>query len=384
MYKVYERYLRTLYNSGKYRRLGLLRQDSNALLLDFSTNDYLNLSRHKDVIAAGDIAAQSYGFGSTGSRLLSGNCKLFEEFENTMAKDKKTDSSLIFNSGFQANISTLSCLLDGKILNAQPLVFFDKLNHSSLYQAVLLSKAELKRYRHNDVNGLESFLEGHKNDTRPKFIITETVFGMDGDIAPLGEIAALAKKFNAFLYLDEAHATGVFGTDGYGLSTAVDLQEIPHMIMGTFSKAIGVSGGYIACNNIMRDFVVNKATGFIYSTAPSPAVIGAAFKAWKLVKSLDKERKTLQNLGSTLRKMLMDRGFNIGTSQTHIIPIILSEEDKCLKAQKALFQAGVIVSCIRPPTVPPGSSRLRIALTAKHTVENLNLLVETLSTVVES
>lgn len=384
MYKVYEEYLKILHHSDKYRRLGRLRQDSNGVILDFSTNDYLNLSQHKDVIAAGKIAAQTYGMGSTGSRLLSGNCKLFEEFENAVAKDKKTDSSLIFNSGFQANISTLSCLLDGKILHAQPLVFFDKLNHSSLYQAVLLSKAELKRYGHNDVNQLESFLEEHQNDTRPKFIITETVFGMDGDIAPLGEIAALAKKFNAFLYLDEAHATGVFGTGGYGLSTGVDLQDIPHMIMGTFSKAIGVSGGYIACNNIMRNFVVNKATGFIYSTAPSPAVMGAAFKAWRLVKSLDKERETLQNLGKTLRKMLMDRGFNGGTSQTHIIPIILKEEEKCLKAQKALLQAGVVVSCIRPPTVPPGTSRLRIALTTKHTVEDLNLLVETLSKVLES
>ncbi len=383
MYKVYEKYLSTLHNNGKYRRLGQLRQESNTELLDFSTNDYLNLSHHKDVIVAGEIAARRYGIGSTGSRLLSGNCKLFEEFESAIAKDKKTDSSLIFNSGFQANISTLACILDDKILNAKPLVFFDKLNHSSLYQAVFLSKAELRRYNHNDINQLESFLEEHKNDPRPKFIVTETVFGMDGDIAPLEEIAALTKKFNAFLYLDEAHATGVFGLNGYGLSTAVDLQDIPHIIMGTFSKAIGVSGGYIACNRIMRDFIINKATGFIYSTAPSPSVIGAAFKAWELVKSLDKERETLQNLGNTLRKMLKGRGFNIGTSETHIIPIILNEEDKCLKGQKDLLKEGVIVSCIRPPTVPPGTARLRIALTHKHTSQDLNRLVETLSKVME-
>ena len=383
MYQVYEKYLNTLHNNGKYRILGVLRQEGNSELLDFSTNDYLNLSKHSEVIAAGEIAAQRYGIGSTGSRLLSGNCKLVEEFEDVIAKDKKTESSLIFNSGFQANISTLSCILDDKILNAKPLVFFDKLNHSSLYQAVFLSKAELRRYHHNDINQLESFLEEHKNDPRPKFIVTETVFGMDGDIAPLEEIAALSKKFNAFLYLDEAHATGVFGTNGYGLSTTIDLQDIPHIIMGTFSKAIGVSGGYIACNNIMRDFLINKATGFIYSTAASPAVIGAAFKGWKLIKSLDKERETLQNLGNTLHKMLKSRGFNIGTSQTHSIPIILNEEDKCLKAQKALFQEGILVSCVRPPTVPPSTSRLRIALTHKHTNQDLNRLVETLSKAVE-
>ena len=383
MYKVYEKYLNTLHNSGKYRRLGHVRQESNSALLDFSTNDYLNLSQHKDVIVAGEIAAQRYGIGSTGSRLLSGNCKLFEEFEDVIAKDKKIDSSLIFNSGFQANISTLACILDDKILNEKPLVFFDKLNHSSLYQAVFLSKAELKRYHHNDINNLESLLKEYHNDIRPKFIVTETVFGMDGDIAPLEEIAALAKKFNAFLYLDEAHATGVFGLNGYGLSTAVDLQDIPHIIMGTFSKAIGVSGGYIACHEIIRDFIINKATGFIYSTAPSPSVVGAAFKAWKLIKSLDKERETLRNLGNTLRTMLQDSGFNIGTSQTHIIPIILNEEEKCLKIQKALFQEDIIVSCIRPPTVPPGSSRLRIALTTQHTQRDLKRLVEILSRVVE-
>lgn len=383
MYKAYEKYLSTLHNSGKYRRLGQFRQESNTGLLDFSTNDYLNLSHHKDIIKAGEIAAQRYGIGSTGSRLLSGNCKLVEEFEDVIAKDKKTESSLIFNSGFQANISTLSCILDDKILNAKPLVFFDKLNHSSLYQAVFLSKVELRRYHHNDINQLESFLEEHKNDPRPKFIVTETVFGMDGDIAPLEEIVALTKKFNAFLYLDEAHATGVFGLNGYGLSTTLDLQEIPHIIMGTFSKAIGVSSGYIACNRIMRDFIINKGTGFIYSTAPSPSVIGAAFKAWEMIKALDNERKVLQGLGNTLRTMLKDYGFNIGTSATHIIPIILNEEEKCLKAQKALLQAGVIVSSIRPPTVPPGTSRLRIALTTKHTNNDLKRLVETLNKVVE-
>ncbi len=384
MYEVYEKYLTTLHNSGKYRRLGQLRQESNLEFLDFSTNDYLNLSHHKDIIRAGEIAAQNYGIGSTGSRLLSGNCKLFEEFEDTIAKDKKTDSSLIFNSGFQANISALACVLDDKILREKPLVFFDKLNHSSLYQAVFLSKSELKRYHHNDISYLESLLREYKNDTRPKFIVTETVFGMDGDIAPLEEIAILAKKFNAFLYLDEAHATGVLGINGYGLSTRIDLQDIPHIIMGTFSKAMGVSGGYIACNNIMRDFIINKATGFIYSTAASPALVGAAFKAWKLLKFLGQERETLQSLGYTLRKMLKDCGINIGTSETHIIPIILNEEDKCLRIQKALLQEGIIVSCIRPPTVPPGASRLRIALTTRHTHKDLKHLVETLSRVVES
>lgn len=377
MYEAYEKYLATLRNNDKYRRLSLLSQENHSELLDFSTNDYLNLSHHTEIVAAGKRAAQNYGIGSTGSRLLSGNCKLYEEFEAAIAIDKHTESSLIFNSGFQTNISALSCLLDDKILHEKPLVFFDKFNHSSLYQAVFLSKSELKRYHHNDINHLESLLEEYKQDPRQKFIVTETVFGMDGDIAPLDQIVSLAKKFNAFLYLDEAHATGVFGVNGYGLSTTLDLKNIPHIIMGTFSKAMGVSGGYIACHNIMRDFMINKATGFIYSTAPSPAVVGAAFKAWELIKSLEKERETLQRLGNALREMLMEQGFNLGTSQTHIIPVILEKEDQCLKLQKALLRKGIRVSCIRPPTVPSGTSRLRIAVTAKHTEKDLNRLVET-------
>jgi len=384
MLHLYQAYLDQLERLNRYRELRCIDPVDHKHHLDFSRNDYLALSFDPVVIQASYQAAKNNGMGSTGSRLLSGNAQLFGAFEDVIAKDKKTESSLIFNSGFQANISALSCILDDKVLNAKPLVFFDKLNHSSLYQAVFLSQAELKRYHHLDINHLEAFLEKYKNDLRPKFIVTETVFGMDGDIAPVEEITALARKFNAFLYLDEAHATGVLGMNGYGLSPTLNLQGIPHIIMGTFSKALGVSGGYIACPQVIRDFMINKATGFIYSTAPSPAVVGAAFEAWKLIKSLDKKRETLHNLGNTLRIMLKHSGLNIGTSTTHIIPIILNEEDKCLQTQKALFQEGIIVSCIRPPTVLPGTSRLRIALTTRHTQDDLERFVETLVQVVRA
>jgi len=382
MYKPYEQCLLTLRNADRYRRLGMIRQERTSGFLDFSTNDYLNLSCTRSVIKAAEISGQHYGVGSTGSRLLSGNLELYEEFERAIATDKNTESSLIFTSGFQANISALSSLLDDKILQAKPLVFFDKLNHSSLYQAIFLTKAELYRYHHNDMNHLESLLIRYQNDPRPKFIVTETIFGMDGDIAPLEQIAEFAGQYKAFLYLDEAHATGVFGVNGYGLSTMIELKNIPHIIMGTFSKAIGVSGGYIACHKIIRDFLVNKAAGFIYSTAPSPMVVGAAFKAWELVKSLSKEREALQNLGATLRNMLLDEGFDIGTSHTHIVPVTLQEEKVCLRAQKALLKERILVSCIRPPTVPAESSRLRIALTIKHQLQDLAKLVEALKKVV--
>jgi len=384
MYALYQEYLEALQHRDHYRRLSTLFHEQYSDFLDFSTNDYLNLSQNRKVVAAALETAQIHGVGSTGSRLLSGNLPLHEAFERAIANDKGTEAALIFNSGFQANISTLSSLLDEKILRAKPLIFFDRLNHSSLYQAVFLSGAELCRYRHNDMNHLESLLEYRKNDSRPKFIVTETVFGMDGDVAPLEQIVKFARQYNTFLYLDEAHATGVFGTHGYGLSTAVHLDTIPHVIMGTLSKAIGCSGGYIACHAILRDFLINRATGFIYSTAPSPMVMGAAFRAWKIVRSLEKERVHVQNLGNDLRTRLQEWGFDTGYSTTHIVPIILKTEKACLEGKEALLKEKIIVSSVRPPTVPSGSARLRVALTAQHQQQDLERLVACLENGVQS
>jgi 8-amino-7-oxononanoate synthase len=365
------------HHRGQYRTLKAIGQERT--LLDFSTNDYLNLSRHDEVIAAGIMAGQAYGVGATGSRLLSGNLELYKTFEQTIAQDKHSEAALLFNSGFQANVSALSCLLDDRVLHAKPLVFFDQLNHASLYQAVFLSKATLCRYR--SMHHLELLLERYKQDPRPKFIVTETMFGMDGHLVPLEHMVALTHQHHALLYLDEAHATGILGVNGYGLSTTLSLQHIPHVMMGTFSKAVGVSGGYVACHNILYDYFINKATGFMYSTAASPMVIGAAFKAWTLIKSLNKERNMLHVLGHTLRDRLKNNGFDVGTSQTHIVPIRVKTEAQCVQLQKKLLEKGIMVSCIRPPTVPPGTSRLRIALTAKHTVQDVERLVETLNIV---
>lgn len=378
MQEQYEKYLLKLHASSKYRKLGFARQEDNVSFLDFSTNDYLNLSQNSQVINAATQASLRYGCGATGSRLLSGNLALYEEFEERIAKDKNTQAALIFNSGFQANITTLSSLLDEKILQTTPIVFFDRLNHSSLYQAVFLSKAQLCRYKHNDMNDLEALLEQYKTPTRAKFIVTETIFGMDGDITPIEQIADLARKYGTFLYLDEAHATGVFGHHGYGFSSDISLQDIPCVIMGTFSKALGSSGAYIACSKLIKEFLINKAPGFIYSTAPSPGSVAAAFQAWKIVKDLGLERQNLQSLGSSLRAMLRERGFDTGPSNTHIVPIILKEEKYCLDIQAKLLKKNIIVSSIRPPTIPPGSSRLRVALRAKHTLSDIEKLVQAL------
>ncbi|MDF3048054.1 MAG: bioF [Candidatus Midichloriaceae bacterium] len=378
MYSKYIQHLSRLHNTDKIRKLpeASCRVDK----VDFSTNDYLCLSHNPEVLSAAIEAGKKYGVGATGSRLLSGNNNLFQELEEVIARDKGLESALIFNSGFQANFSVLSSLLDSKVLGEVPIVFFDKLNHASLYQAVLLSGAELIRYRHNNMQHLSALMEDYANDNRPKFIVTETIFGMDGDVLNIKEIASLAKKHNAFLYLDEAHATGIVGNNGYGLSTTISLKEMPHLVMGTFSKALGASGGYIACDSPVRDYILNKAPGFIYSTANSPILLGAISKAWSMIKGFGAERERLNVLAYSLNSTLKELGFNTGNSTSHIIPIILHRETKALDMRNKLLDNGIIVSCIRPPTVPPKTSRIRMALNIHHTSEDIEKLTNVLKT----
>lgn len=373
----YKNYTANLKRTYKYRKLSDYENKSIAYV-DFSSNDYLGLSRHPLLLEAAFECGKQHGVGSGGSRLLSGNLPPFQKLEETIAQSKNTEAALVFNSGFQANFSTLSTLVDERVLGSQAILFFDKLNHSSLYQAAFLSGAELIRYRHNDMNHLSDLLNKFALDTRPKFIITETVFGMDGDISPLEIIKTLAITHNAFLYLDEAHATGLFGQNGYGLSTTVDLSYLPHLIMGTFSKAIGGSGGYIASSKATIEFLINRAPGFIYSTANSPLVIGAALKAWELIKEMKTERENVFSLATHLKQNLSTLGFDTGKMHSHIMPLILGSEEITLKAKTQFYEKGLVVSCIRPPTVPPGTSRLRIALNAKHTHSNINQLLEAL------
>ncbi|OYV48672.1 MAG: 8-amino-7-oxononanoate synthase [Verrucomicrobia bacterium 21-51-4] len=345
--------------------------------LDFTHNDYLGLCRHPDILAAGLKAAREYGVGASGSRLLSGNPPLFSLFEAAIAQDKHTDSALIFNSGFQANLSVLASLLDARVLGARPVVFFDKANHASMYQAVFLSGAELVRYKHLDYAHLESSLQRFKADSRPKFIVTETVFGMDGDVVSIPNIEAIAAKHKAFIYLDEAHAVGMVGPSGFGLSTQLS-HEIPSVSMGTFSKAVGVSGGYVASSALIKDYLLNKAQGFIYSTANSPFVIGAAFKAWQLMREMHAERERLMDLAQSLRLRLKALGLNTGNSTTHIIPIIHPSLPFLQALQVRFREAGIGVSFIRPPTVPPNASRLRIAINTAHSASSVNALIQVL------
>lgn len=352
-------------------------ENAPPLLLDFTTNDYLGLSHHPRVIAAAQHYAQMYGVGGRASRLLHTDQSIYQALEAKIAVTKGTQDALIFNSGYQANATILAALLDKRVLGAEPLVFSDRLNHASIHHGCQLAGVRQIRYQHLDMTHLETLLIQHASSSQPKFILTETVFGMDGDCVDLQALTDLAGQHNAFVYVDEAHATGIVGKTGYGLSC--EFSDKIHLQMGTFSKAIGVSGAYIACSRSLKEYLVNKCTGFIYSTAPSPAVIGAVDAAWELIPAYESQRQQLLRDAASLAVFLAEKGAQIGGGDrrhSNIIPLILKDADRCLQLSQDLLAKGIRVSAIRPPTVPPGTARVRIALNVQHSREDIARLKE--------
>lgn len=358
--------------NAKLRQQSLLRKlpKDKHFRFDFSHNDYLGLSHHPALIAAAK-AMTHQPLGSRASRLITLQQKQTKALELLIAKNKRCHSALIFNSGFQANASILSCLLDKRLHQQTPLVFSDKLNHASMHLGCQIANVKQIRYQHLDVAHLRFLLQKYPYDY-PKFILTESVFGMDGDIAPLDELLKLAKDFNALLYVDEAHATGLFGEKGYGLAESFN-GEID-IVMGTFSKALGSSGAYVACPQVIKRYLINRCSGFIYSTAPSPINIALMQAAWELIPTLQPQVKMLLENAHQLRNQFKAIGFNTGTSSTHIIPIILKDAKKTLIAQRFLNEQDIHVSAIRPPSVGPNQSRLRIALSLTHDEKALQAL----------
>jgi 8-amino-7-oxononanoate synthase len=340
------------------------------MAVDFSGNDYLGLLYNKESIEAGRKAAKIYGSGSSGSRLLSGNKAIFEEFESQIAADKNFESALILNSGFIANASTTQALSipDGVLI-------FDKLNHASMYFGIDPTRAKLVRYKHLNYDELEDILKKYV-DCKNKIIFSETVFGMDGDIADLRALSYLSQKYGALLFLDEAHATGLYGKNGLGLSTDFEFDPSKTLVMGTFSKALASSGAYIACSRLLKDYLIQKSKGFIYSTALSPFCIGAAQYNWRLTKTLENERRRVLELAGVLREKISDLGYNTIGAETNIIPIIFEKMNDALSVNQKLAERGIIASAIRPPTSP--TPRIRLAVTAAHSESDLERLLEAL------
>ncbi|AKU92012.1 8-amino-7-oxononanoate synthase [Vulgatibacter incomptus] len=343
-------------------------------LLDFSSNDYLGLSRHPELARRAADFAQRWGAGASSSRLISGNLEPFAQVEEKVAAAKGTEAAMVLASGWQTNAGVLPALFDARILGKEPLVFSDKLNHASIHQGCRAAGVRQLRFRHLDLDHLEALLIRHQADSAPKFVVSESVFSMDGDQADVPALVALAERFGAFLYLDEAHATGVLGKDGFGL--AAGLGDRIGLVMGTFSKALGGFGGYVACSKPLRDYLVNRCSGLVYSTGLPPAVLGAMDAALDLVPTMGADRLRLQRNAASFRDRLRAAGIDVGPSTTQIVPAIVGADRLAVAIARRLEEEGFMAAAIRPPTVPEGTSRLRFSLSAAHRSEDVERLAD--------
>ncbi|WP_230279665.1 8-amino-7-oxononanoate synthase [Croceicoccus sp. Ery15] len=365
-----ERGQRRVLRAAALRPDGRLLRDGR-LALDFSSNDYLGLALHPLLAQRAAEFAACYGAGAGASRLVTGTFDAHLALEARIAALKGTESALLLASGWQANAALVPALV-----RAMPgaAVFTDRLVHASIHHGCAAAGVRQKRFRHNDLAHLNELLTAHAA-APARIILTESVFSMDGDCADVAGLGALADRHDALLVVDEAHATGVLGPNGAGLSHGVAGVDIA---MGTFSKALGGFGGYLACSAAMRDWLVNAAGGFVFSTAVPPAVLGAGDAALDLLPQMGAERANLAALGEQLRAGLAGLGIDTGGSTTQIVPAIIGAEEDALRLSSLLEERGMIAAAIRPPTVPPGTSRLRIALRASHSEDDIARLLAAL------
>lgn len=360
-------------------------------LLNLASNDFMGLSHHPEVKQRAADWAQKYGSGAGASRLVSGTLAIHESVESKLADHKQMPAALIMGAGYQANASILSALLDGKTLGQQLHIYSDKLIHASMHAGLQLAQVKNggkrgdwlihRRFRHNDLRHLEKLLQQDKQACSGTFvpvILIESLYSMDGDGPDLTEIGMIADRYRAILYIDDAHSAGGYGPSGQGLPAAMGRHK-PDFVMGTCSKAYGSYGSYILCSSLYRDYLINKAPGFIYSTAVPPALLGSLDAALDVIPTLDRERDHLHQISAELRDHCRALSLDFAGSISHIIPIILGSEQRMLHWAKTLYQAGYLVGAIRPPTVPEGSARLRISLSAALTSADLAGLKDQLS-----
>jgi len=340
----------------------------------FGTNNYLGLTHHGDVIKAAQEAS-IYGTGSTGSRLTTGASFEARELENNISEFKNVESTLIFNTGYMTNLGVIYALT-----KENDVIFSDQLNHASIIDGTRISKAKVKVYKHKDTKDLENLIldEIESNNDGNLFIVSDGVFSMDGDIAPLPELVEIANKYSCTLIIDEAHATGVIGKTGKGTveyykdKTGIDLTESVDLQIGTLSKALASEGGFVCGKQVYIDYLINKSRPFIFSTAISPSTIASANAALNLLK--ENSEKYLNDLNSNtrlMRELLTNAGLNIVDGETPIIPIIIGPAELANKISKELKKEGILVSSIRPPSVPKDMSRLRLTVIATHTKDEI-------------
>ncbi|HCL80750.1 MAG TPA: 8-amino-7-oxononanoate synthase [Nitrospiraceae bacterium] len=339
--------------------------------INFSSNDYLGLADHPLIIEAAKKALDKYGFGAGASRLLSGGTELHGELEKMTAGFKGADSSLLFNSGYAANTSAIPA-----VAGEGDVIFSDELNHASIVDGCRLSKAKKVIYRHRDINHLSELIK-KENDNR-KIVITDTVFSMDGDIAPLKDIHDICIRHDAILYIDDAHGTGVLG-NGHGALAHFNIKPEQWIIqMGTFSKALGSYGAFIAAQKNVIDRLINTARGFIYSTALPACIIAASIEALRILREKTSLTEKLRQNRERLLKGIKDLGLDTLNSETPIIPVVVGDVETTMKFSEHLMKNHIYAPAIRPPTVK--IPRIRFTVTAAHTEKNIDKLLEALST----
>jgi 8-amino-7-oxononanoate synthase len=339
----------------------------NAEKVLFCSNNYLNLANNPQIITAAKNAMDKFGLGSAASRLISGTIKPHIELEEKLAQMFSKQAALVFPTGYMTNLAVLQT-----IPQKGDLLLLDKLDHASIIDAAKGSEAEFRTYHRTQFDRIESFLASDKYNR--KFIVTETIFSMDGDFARLAKLVELKKKYNAYLIVDEAHAFGCLGKTGAGLAEELGLLNDVDIIIATLSKAAGCMGGFVVSDKYVIDYLINKARPFIYTTAPLPGNSAAALCAIEIIKTAKDKRKRLKENADYLRQKLKKLGLDTGQSSSHIIPAILGDNKKTLEVSEKLFEKGFLVVAIRPPTVAPGTSRLRISVQCDHTKEQIDSL----------
>lgn len=341
---------------------------NNQEFIMMASNNYLGLTHDLRVQQAAKYAVEQYGTGSGGARLTSGTFPLFNELELGIADFKHTEQALVFNTGYMANVGTITALM-----NKHSVIISDELNHASIIDGCRLSGARIERYNHKDIEHAEHILKNYKSSH--KMIITDGVFSMDGDIAPLDKLYELGKEYNALLMVDDAHSTGVLG-NGRGTAHHFGLTDVD-VQLGTLSKALGSVGGYVAGRKELIEYLVNYSRSFIFSTALSPADIGAALEALTIVKNESLVVEQLNENTAYMANKLQSMGFECD-DETPIFPIIVGDNERALSLAYELELRGIIITAIRPPTVPVGESRLRMTVTAAHSQEQLDYVANTL------
>jgi 8-amino-7-oxononanoate synthase len=360
--------LRKLDAQGLRRQL----QPEPAGNVSFASNDYLGLRTDPRIVLAAQQAAEKFGTGTGASRLISGTSRLMGQLEESLSAFEGREAALVFSSGYHAAAGTITTLV-----GPGDEIILDKLCHASLIDGARLSGARVRTFRHTCVSRLRDLLDRPAHGRR--LVITDGLFSMDGDLSPLGDIGALCAAHDAALMIDEAHGTGCLGAHGRGAAEELHAEALVHVSMGTLSKALGSQGGFICASRIVVDLLVSRARSFIYTTAPSPCVIGAALAALRVIVEEPQRRERLRERAAQLRCLLQEAGFETGRSCSQIIPVLMGDNRSALDASAFLLDRGYHCPAIRYPTVPRGTSRLRLSVTSEHTREQINGLVGALN-----